>query len=88
MVVGVPDATWGEVVVAVIEAPEAGDVPDLERVREVAGGVLARHKLPKHVVVLDALPRSASGKVDRRGVRDAAAARIAAPRSDCGPTPG
>lgn len=88
VVVGVPDATWGEVVVAVLEAPPDGDpVPDLARVREVAGRVLARHKLPKHLVVLDALPRSASGKVDRRGVRDAAAEQIAAPRSDCGPAP-
>ena len=89
VVVGVPDATWGEVVVAVLEAPARwrrgpGPRPGCAR---SPGRVLARHKLPKHLVVLDALPRSASGKVDRRGVRDAAAEQIAAPRTDCGPTP-
>lgn len=86
LVVGVPDATWGEVVVAVLEAPAGASVPDLDEVREVAGERLARHKLPKQLVVLEALPRSASGKVDRRAVRDAAAERVAAPRTDCGST--
>lgn len=70
VVLGVPDPTWAEVVVAVIEA-EAGapGLPDLADLRALAGRTLARHKLPKHLVVVDELPRTASGKVDRPALR-------------------
>lgn len=70
LVLGVPDPTWAEVVVALLEAdPAAPDLPDLATVRELAGRTLARHKLPKHVVVLERLPRTASGKIDRPAAR-------------------
>jgi len=79
LVVGVPDSTWGDVVVAVLECdPEAA--PTLEEVRRVAGTRLARYKLPKAVVALPELPRTASGKVDRCAVRSLAALRLAEDR--------
>lgn len=81
-VVGVLDPAWGEVVVAVLVG-EPGRVPTLDEVRGLAEVSLARYKLPKHVVVLPALPLTASGKTDRNAVRDAAADALGQPRHSC-----
>ncbi len=72
-VVGAPDAHWGEVVVAVV-VPEgaAGAALRLDAVRAHARARLADFKVPRRLVVLregDALPRTASGKVAKVGVR-------------------
>lgn len=67
-VIGVPDARWGEVPWAVLTVRE-GVAVDTERVREFLDGKIARYKLPKHVVVVDDLPRTASGKVRKADLR-------------------
>lgn len=61
-VVGVPDAEWGEVVVACY--PAAGRQPDLQR---VAAGMaeLAGALRPKRYAALVDWPRSAQGKINR-----------------------
>jgi malonyl-CoA/methylmalonyl-CoA synthetase len=60
-VVGVPDETWGERVVACIVAK--GSPPSSEELRAFAKERLAAYKVPKDVVVMDDLPRNAVGKV-------------------------
>jgi fatty-acyl-CoA synthase len=67
-VVGRPDGRWGEVVVAVI-APAAGTTLERERVLGLFEGRLARFKHPKDVFVVNALPRTAIGKVSKEDVR-------------------
>ncbi len=76
VVVGIPDPTWGEVLGAVLQ-PGPTAPPSLDEVRDVGGASLARFKLPKHLVIAEQLPRTASGKVDRRAVRTLAAGRLA-----------
>jgi O-succinylbenzoic acid--CoA ligase len=62
-VTGVPDAEWGEVVVACY--PAGPGEPDLDAVdRQLATG-LAPHKRPKRYVRVDRWPRTESGKVSR-----------------------
>ncbi|SOZ35684.1 class I adenylate-forming enzyme family protein [Cupriavidus neocaledonicus] len=64
-VVGVADARWGEVPVAVI-VPAPGAPPGAlaaEPLRELLAARIARFKLPREVVLMDDLPRSALGKV-------------------------
>ena len=61
-VVGVPDARWGEVAVLAVVA-RAGATVDVERLRGAFVAVLARFKHPRRIVVLDALPKTALGKV-------------------------
>ncbi|KQS03612.1 acyl-CoA synthetase [Sphingomonas sp. Leaf357] len=63
MVLGVPDPQWGKAVVALIEA--AGGY-DEALVRAGLKAVLAGYKLPKTLLVVDTVPRHASGKGDYR----------------------
>ena len=61
-VVGLPDVRWGEVpVLALVARP--GQTIDRERVAATLSAQLARFKQPRHIVVLEALPRTALGKV-------------------------
>jgi malonyl-CoA/methylmalonyl-CoA synthetase len=61
-VVGIPDAEWGERVAAAVVLKD-GDVLDLQSLRIWARELLAAHKLPSRLLVVDALPRNAMGKV-------------------------
>jgi long-chain acyl-CoA synthetase len=67
-VLGVPDATYGEAVVAVIQ-PRAGKKLLEEDVIEHCRARLAGYKKPRRVVFVDALPRNALGKVVKRELR-------------------
>ncbi len=61
-VVGVPDPEWGERVATAVVLRE-GKILDLPGLRSWAKEVLASHKIPSRLLVLDALPRNAMGKV-------------------------
>src|SRR5699024_4217366 len=63
-VIGRKDDEWGEVPVAVVALNE-DEGPDLslEELTEWLRDKLAGFKRPKHLVVVDELPRNASGKV-------------------------
>jgi malonyl-CoA/methylmalonyl-CoA synthetase len=63
-VVGVPDPTWGDRVVACV-VPHEGREQECseERLRAFAKDRLAPYKVPKQVVLLRELPRNALGKV-------------------------
>ncbi|BCJ57552.1 acyl-CoA synthetase [Micromonospora endophytica] len=67
-VIGVPDARWGEVPWAVLTV-RAGAAVDTDTVRRHLDGKVARYKLPKNVVIVDELPRTASGKVRKGDLR-------------------
>lgn len=67
-VIGVPDERWGEVPWAVVTVREGAEVTT-ESVRAELDGVLARYKLPKNVVVVEDLPRTASGKIRKADLR-------------------
>jgi fatty-acyl-CoA synthase len=73
-VVGVPDPMWGEIGIAACVAREGAQVSEEELVAFL-GAQLARYKLPRRVVFLEALPKSGYGKVPKRLVRDELAAR-------------
>ncbi|MGI9176858.1 MAG: acyl-CoA synthetase [Pirellulales bacterium] len=67
-VVGLADATWGEVVAAAI-VPTAGSPTDPEDVRAWCRGRLSPYRIPRIMLVVDALPRNAMGKCDKSAVR-------------------
>jgi O-succinylbenzoic acid--CoA ligase len=63
---GRPDPEWGERVVAYVVPIDPGAPPELADVRAFARDHLAAPKLPRELVVVAAVPRSAGGKVIRR----------------------
>jgi acyl-CoA synthetase (AMP-forming)/AMP-acid ligase II len=68
-VVGRPDDRWGEVPVAfVVLSSPAAATPDT--LVDHCRAQLARFKVPRSVVLVDALPRNPSGKVLKRELRD------------------
>jgi acyl-coenzyme A synthetase/AMP-(fatty) acid ligase len=68
-VVGRPDPAWGERVVAFVVPAEGAPPPSLEELRDHAATRIARFKAPRELVLVDRLPRTASGKVRRAALR-------------------
>lgn len=68
-VVGVPNGTRGEQVVAALVL-EPGAVVDLDAVRRWTADKLSHYEMPKSIAVLEDLPRSQLGKVMRRSVKE------------------
>lgn len=66
LVVGVPDPRWGHAVAAVVQSDAA---LDSETVRRSLRDRLAGYKIPKRVLVVEQMPRTASGKADYAAVR-------------------
>lgn len=67
-VIGVPDDKWGEVPMALV-VPKPGESLTLEELEEFCRDKLARFKTPKHLVEIDELPRTATGKILKRELR-------------------
>lgn len=68
-VIGVPDATWGEVPMVVAQA--CGDKESvIAGIEAIGGEALAKFKRPKSIVFIDEpLPRTLSGKVSKPSLR-------------------
>jgi long-chain acyl-CoA synthetase len=67
-VVGVPDAVYGEAVAAFVQ-PRPGARPDPQALIEHCRAQLAGYKKPRHVVLVDELPRNSLGKVIKSELR-------------------
>jgi long-chain acyl-CoA synthetase len=67
-VIGVPDAQWGELLVACVVF-QPGQVIDPQELEGFCRKHLASYKLPKHFVPIDSLPRNANGKVLKTALR-------------------
>jgi acyl-CoA synthetase (AMP-forming)/AMP-acid ligase II len=64
LVVGVPDDRWGEAVCAVVQARPEVEAPTLGDLQDHARSHVARYKVPRHLVFVDSIVRSPSGKPD------------------------
>jgi len=76
VVVGVPDERFGEAVTAVVALAPGRTTDEGEIAGAVERSGLARFKRPKHVVVVDAVPRGPNGKADYAWARETALARV------------
>ena len=81
---GLPDEEWGQRVVAAVVS---GLPVELPRIEPLLRSRLAGYKIPAAIERVDALPTTASGKVQRRRVRDLLAARSAPPPTRPGESP-
>jgi fatty-acyl-CoA synthase len=68
-VVGIPDATWGEVGLAVVVAEEGAEL-SLSELNAHAATDLARFKMPKSLALVAELPRNVTGKVNRQALKE------------------
>lgn len=81
-VVGVADEEVGERACACVVTVDGGDLALAELAAHLDGYGIARQKYPEYLVVLDALPLTASGKVRKNLLRDRATELIAAGRAE------
>jgi fatty-acyl-CoA synthase len=70
-VTGVPDDRWGEAVTAMVEIEPDADLGP-EDIIEYCRERMAGYKKPKNVFIIDEVPRSATGKLERGTLRDRA----------------
>ncbi len=68
-VVGLPDAEWGQAVVAFVVPADPSAGVDEGSMREHVRAALGRAAAPRRVVVVESLPMLASGKVDREALK-------------------
>jgi acyl-CoA synthetase (AMP-forming)/AMP-acid ligase II len=69
-VIGVPHQKWGQTPLAVVTAVDPADPPTELEVIQHCRERLASYKKPTSVIVIDALPRTASGKIQKFTLRE------------------
>ncbi|HEX2192692.1 MAG TPA: AMP-binding protein [Acidimicrobiales bacterium] len=78
-VVGVPDRLAYEAVAAYV-VPATGRTVTPGDVRQWVAARMADYAVPRHVRVVDSIPRNRTGKVEKRALREALVAELAAER--------
>ena len=68
-VIGVPDAKYGEEVMAWI-IPKEGVALTAEDIRAYCQGKISRHKIPRYIEFIDEYPMTASGKIQKFKLRE------------------
>ena len=68
-VLGVADDTWGETVTACVVL-KPGATLSAEELKSWCRDRISHYKIPKQLIVMDALPRNAMGKVAKPALRD------------------
>jgi len=71
-VIGVPDAKYGEELMAWIRMRPGADPLTADTLRDFCSGELARYKIPRYVHVVDEFPMTVTGKVRKVQMREAA----------------
>jgi fatty-acyl-CoA synthase len=75
-VIGVPDARYGEELVAWVRMrPGATDLT-AEALREFCSGKLAHYKIPRYVKIVDAFPMTVTGKIRKVEMREVSIAEL------------
>ena len=69
VVVGLPHERWTEAITAVV-VPKPGETIDPEALRSSLGEHLDPYKIPKSIIVVDELPKTSTGKIQKNVVRD------------------
>jgi acyl-CoA synthetase (AMP-forming)/AMP-acid ligase II len=69
-VFGIPDEKWGEAVTAAVVLRE-NETATAEDIIQFCREYQAAYKTPKSVIFLDELPKTGSGKITKKVLRDA-----------------
>lgn len=68
-VLGIPDKLRGEVVGVVISLKE-GEVATEQEIKQFCLERIVNYKVPKQVIFLDSLPKTATGEIDKKSIRE------------------
>jgi acyl-CoA synthetase (AMP-forming)/AMP-acid ligase II len=68
-VIGVPDQKWGEAVKGIVVLKPGGQATG-EEIIQFCKERMSHYKAPKSIELVDALPRTGSGKIHKKGLRD------------------
>jgi len=71
-VIGVPDARYGEEVMAVVTLRDGAPPLTIEALREFCAGRIARFKIPRYLRIVDEFPMTVTGKVRKNEMRQQA----------------
>ncbi len=69
-VIAVPDDRWGEVGMAIVE-PQPGATVTLDGLLAHIDGRIARFKYPRHLAIIEEMPRNVTLKIDRPSLKKA-----------------
>lgn len=75
-VIGVPDARYGEELMACIILKPGAEPLDVAAVGEFCRGQLAHYKIPRYVDIRESFPMTVSGKIRKVQMREEAVARL------------
>ncbi len=64
VVLGLPDEEWGQKVIVVVTLLN-GKTPDIQEMKRMLSADLIDFKIPKELIIVDSLPKTAMGKVKR-----------------------
>lgn len=73
---GVEDEKYGEVVWAAVVLKPGQPAGAEDRIKMALDGKLASFKIPSRIVIADNIPKTPTGKVQRRHVKDAFVKRV------------
>jgi acetyl-CoA synthetase len=73
--IGVPDPVRGQVVKAFVVSPRPGDDDFARELQDFTRARLSQHEYPRQVAFTAELPKTPAGKINRKAIRDAEAAR-------------
>jgi len=68
-VIGIPDAKWGEAVLAIVVLHEQHQVSEAD-LRTFCQSQIARYKCPKSIMIVESLPKTGTGKINKPALRD------------------
>jgi acyl-CoA synthetase (AMP-forming)/AMP-acid ligase II len=68
-VIGVPDEKWGEAVTAFVVRKDGATVTE-DELRDHCRALIAGYKVPKSVHFVESLPKAATGKIQKKVLRD------------------
>ena len=69
-VIGIPDDKSGEIPIAYIEPEDANNPPNISKLKSHLRQHLANFKIPKHIYIIEELPKNATGKVLKRVLKE------------------
>ncbi|HEY5755211.1 MAG TPA: AMP-binding protein [Steroidobacter sp.] len=73
-VIGVPDATRGQVAKAFIVSDRSPSDAYVDELKQFTRDRLSQHEFPRHIAFVNELPKTPAGKVHRKALRDREAA--------------